>query len=105
MSRVYCPRHPENTAFYRVLFHYFESFLLEYENRFERHFGHLRLIIQEVVDKHLDCGKESLIKYLESITEKDLTPGIIAVIQSFGSRINFHPHLHFLVTEGQIKKG
>ena len=22
------------------------------------------------------------------------------MIQSFGSRINFHPHLHFLVTEG-----
>ena len=56
MSRVYCPRHPERTVFYRVLFHYFESFLLEYENRFERHYGHLRSIIQEVVDKYLGCG-------------------------------------------------
>jgi len=64
MSRVYCPRpacaghlsavptaqvdadrHPERTVFYRVLFHYFEPFLLEYENRFERHFGHLRPVI------------------------------------------------------------
>ncbi|MFW6140874.1 MAG: transposase [Acidobacteriota bacterium] len=28
------------------------------------------------------------------------------MIQSFGSRINFHPHLHFLVTEGgSDKKG
>jgi hypothetical protein len=36
--------------------------------------------------------------------EKDLTPGIIAVIQSFGSRINFHPHLHFLVTGGGTDK-
>jgi len=26
------------------------------------------------------------------------------VIQSFGSRINFHPHLHFLVTEGGTDK-
>jgi len=43
------------------------------------------------------CGKEALIKYLEAVTEKDITPGIIAVIQSFGNRINFHPHLHFLV--------
>jgi len=51
------------------------------------------------------CGKRTLIKYLKAATEKDITPGIIAVIQSFGSRINFHPHLHFLVTEGQIKKG
>ncbi|MFW6173843.1 MAG: transposase [Elusimicrobiota bacterium] len=23
-----------------------------------------------------------------------------AVIQSFGNRMNFHPHLHFLVSEG-----
>jgi len=87
-----------------VLFHYFESFLLEYENRFERHFGHLRPIIQEVADKYLDCGKEALIKYLKAATEKNITPGIIAVIQSFGSRINFHPHLHFLVTEGGTNK-
>jgi len=188
MSRVYCPRHPERTVFYRVLFHYFESFLLEYENRFERHFGHLRPIIQEVVDKYLDCGnpkcgfarircpdcgterllmfscktrgfcpschakrreewgewmreklildtphrqvvftipkmlriffkfnrsllsalcvcgKEALLKYLKTTTKIDITPGIIAVIQSFGSRINFHPHLHFLVTEGGTDK-
>ena len=31
---------------------------------------------------------------------RELTPGIIAVIQSFGSRINLHQHLHFLVSEG-----
>ena len=29
-------------------------------------------------------------------------PGIIAAIQTFGGRINFHPHLHFLVTEGGV---
>jgi|GEM_PF-3451875 len=50
------------------------------------------------------CGKEALLKYLKATTEKDITPGIIAVIQSFGSRINFHPHLHFLVTEGGTDK-
>jgi len=27
-------------------------------------------------------------------------PGIVAVIQTFGDRINFHPHIHVLVTEG-----
>jgi len=31
-----------------------------------------------------------------------LEPGIVAVIQTFGDRINFHPHLHFLVTEGGV---
>jgi len=31
-------------------------------------------------------------------------PGVIAAIQTFGGRINFHPHLHFLVTEGGVDK-
>ena len=50
------------------------------------------------------CGKEALLKYFKAATERELTPGIIAVIQSFGSRINLHPHLHFLVTEGGVAK-
>jgi len=50
------------------------------------------------------CGKEALEKYLRATTRRVISPGIIAVIQSFGSRINFHPHLHFLVTEGGIDK-
>jgi len=29
-------------------------------------------------------------------------PGVIAAIQTFGDRIIFHPHLHFLVTEGEM---
>ena len=31
---------------------------------------------------------------------EELVPGIVAALQTFGERINFHPHLHFLVTEG-----
>ncbi len=46
------------------------------------------------------CGKEAILKYFKAVTGRELTPGIIAVIQSFGSRINLHPHLHFLKTEG-----
>ncbi len=42
------------------------------------------------------CGKEALVKFFKATTRKDITPGIIAVIQSFGNRLNFHPHLHFL---------
>jgi Putative transposase len=29
-------------------------------------------------------------------------PGVIAAAQTFGDRINFHPHLHFLVTGGGV---
>ena len=33
-----------------------------------------------------------------------LMPGVIAAIQTFGIRSNFHLHLHFLVTEGGVDK-
>jgi hypothetical protein len=42
----------------------------------------------------------ALRKYMEIRTDSDLIPGVVAVIQTFGNRLNFHPHLHMLVTEG-----
>jgi len=36
---------------------------------------------------------------------RDVRPGVIAAIQTFGDRINVHPHLHFLVTEGRVDEG
>jgi ribosomal protein S27E len=56
MAGIYRQRHPERTVFYRVLFHYFDEFVAEYENRFEREYGYFRSVIQEVVEKYLDCG-------------------------------------------------
>ena len=47
---------------------------------------------------------QTLLKYLKVVTEKELAPGVIAVIQTSGERINFHPHLHFLMTEGGTDK-
>jgi hypothetical protein len=46
------------------------------------------------------CGKQALHKYLQAAISKEITPGIIAVVQSFVSKINLHPHLHFFLTEG-----
>jgi hypothetical protein len=34
MAGIYRQRHPERTVFSRVMFHYFEEFVSEYENRF-----------------------------------------------------------------------
>jgi ribosomal protein S27E len=169
---------------YRVLFHYFDQFLAEYEERFERDYGFLRPIIKEVVERYLDCGNprcgfarircpdcgeerllyfscrsrgfcpschskrreewgewmreellldvphrqvvftipkmlrlffrykrklldslclsavRTLVKFLHTATGHKLMPGVVAVIQTFGDRINFHPHIHVLVTEG-----
>jgi len=56
MAGVYRPRHPERTVLYRVLFHYFDRFLTEYESRFEREYGYFRPIIKDVVERYLDCG-------------------------------------------------
>jgi ribosomal protein S27E len=46
----------------------------------------------------------SLARYFEVLAGSELMPGVIAAIQTFGDRINFHPHLHFLVTEGGVDK-
>lgn len=45
MAGIYQPRHPERTALYRVLFHYFDQFLAEFESRFEKEFGFFRQIV------------------------------------------------------------
>jgi hypothetical protein len=55
-EKVYRPRHPEKTVFFSVLFHYFDRFVSEYEDRFEREYGGWRNIISETVGKYLDCG-------------------------------------------------
>ncbi|XKB97197.1 transposase [Niallia sp. JL1B1071] len=33
-----------------------------------------------------------------------VTPGIIAGLHTFGSRVNFNPHVHMLVTMGGLTK-
>lgn len=35
---------------------------------------------------------KALLKYLKFVTERELMPGVVAVIQTFGDRINFPPH-------------
>ena len=56
MPGIYRPRRPERTVLYRVLFHNFERFLTAYERRFEKDYGYFRPIVQEVVERYLDCG-------------------------------------------------
>jgi len=53
---IYRPRHPEKTVLGQVLFHHFEQFVAEYENRFERQYGFFRPIIKEAIERYLDCG-------------------------------------------------
>jgi len=48
------------------------------------------------------CALRSLTCYFEVLAGSELVPGVIAAIQTFGDRINVHPHLHFLMTEGGV---
>lgn len=43
---------------------------------------------------------KALLKYFQAATDTELRPGVVASIQTFGQKINFHAHLHLLVTEG-----
>ena len=184
MAAIYRQRHPENSVLYRVLAAHFDAFLAQYETLFQRHYGYLRPVVREVVERYLDCanpmcgfarircpdcGNEHLLtfscktrhfcpschakrreawsiwlsrhlllgvphrqvvftipkiirpffrydrallgdlclsavsalgQYMKARADRDIMPGVIAVIQTFGNHINFHPHLHMLVTEG-----
>src|SRR4030042_2929743 len=46
----------------------------------------------------------TLVKFLHTAIGLELVPGAVAAIQTFGGRINFHPNLHFLVTEGGVDR-
>src|SRR4030042_6385954 len=101
---------------YRVLFHYFDRFLAEYETvlldvphrqvvftipkMLRIFFKYNRRLLGEL------CGSalRSLTRYFEVVTGSELMPGVLAAIQTFGNRINAHPHLPFLVTEGGVDK-
>ena len=58
--------------------------------------------LQKLLGELCRAALRSLIRYFEIVAESDLMPGVIAAIQTFGDRINLHPHLHFLVTEGGV---
>ena len=38
-----------------------------------------------------------------TLREDDVVPAVIACIQTHGSLVNFHPHLHLLVTDGAFR--
>ncbi len=38
--------------------------------------------------------------FLKFVTERELMTGVVAVVQTFGDRINFQPHIHVLMSEG-----
>jgi hypothetical protein len=61
-------------------------------------FKHRRRLLGELSR----AAVKALTVYLEALAGERLVPGIIVAVQTFGDRINFHPHLHLLVTEGGV---
>jgi len=59
-------------------------------------FKYLRRLLGELSR----ASVKALTVYFEALAGEPLVPGIIVAVQTFGDRINFHPHLHLLVTEG-----
>jgi hypothetical protein len=57
-----------------------------------------RKLLKEFMDEAVRLVKE----YFEK--KHKVTPGIIAGLHTFGSRLNFNPHVHMLVTMGGMKK-
>ena len=54
--QLYRSRKTRASPLWQCLSRHFHAFLAAYEQRFQPHFGFLRPIIPEVVDKFLDCG-------------------------------------------------
>lgn len=65
--------------------------------------------LREVLLKHRSLLKEFMneaVRLVKEYFEKKhkVTPGIIAGLHTFGSRMNFNPHVHMLVTMGGMKQ-
>jgi Putative transposase/Transposase zinc-binding domain len=65
--------------------------------------------LRDIFRKHRTMLKEFMdesVRLVQEWFEKKMkvTPGIIAGLHTFGSRLNFNPHVHMLVTMGGMKK-
>lgn len=57
-----------------------------------------RHLLKTYMDEAVHVVQEYFVK------KRKVTPGIIAGLHTFGSRMNFNPHVHMLVTMGGMKK-
>lgn len=62
------------------------------------YFLHHRELLGKLSQAAAETAKELLAA--SAMEEKGFRPGLVAVVQTFGDRANFHPHVHALVTRG-----
>jgi hypothetical protein len=53
----YCPRHPEQSAFYQLFETHFDNYVGIYKERFEPNSGPLRQVVARSVEEFLACGR------------------------------------------------
>ncbi len=119
---VYKPRRPQASPLFRLVSDHVHRLQTVYDERFAREYGPWRPVVGEVTDKFLACGilehgfarillgeiariaARTVTAAIRTLTgERDLAVGIVACLQTHGSRANWHPHLHLLVTDGGIR--
>jgi hypothetical protein len=56
---------------------------------------------RRLLEKLSQCAYQSLKEFFRTtVNKEDAVPGVVISIQTFGDLVNFHPHLHCLVTDG-----
>ncbi|OGJ91477.1 MAG: hypothetical protein A2268_00570 [Candidatus Raymondbacteria bacterium RifOxyA12_full_50_37] len=56
VQKVYRPREPDNSPFFKVITSHFEAFERLYPERFQGKYGFWRPVIRSSLDKFLKCG-------------------------------------------------
>ena len=60
------------------------------------------LLHRELLKEFMDEAVRIILAYFKK--KAKVTPGVIAGLHTFGSRVNFNPHVHMLVSMGSITK-
>jgi hypothetical protein len=60
---------------------------------------------RELLGELCRAAWQTVLEMMVSAAGEQIRPGMVAVIQTFGSTINFHPHIHALVSRGGWTEG
>ena len=60
-----------------MIFHHFDRFVAEYEERFEQTYGYFRPIVKVVLERYLDCGNPTNFAAVDRIIDH-LKPTFVA---------------------------